>query len=369
MSLPEKKDAKPDAATLALWRAAESGDVTELAAVLPHVRDINARNEHGVTALMRAAQHGHVRVVRMLLERGADANLKRNDKFTALALAAFFGHTEVVRTLMEHGADSQAKTRYGTSPHMWATARTFNEVVNQLETPAPTPPLKPAAKTPERVQKAPAAVPTAPAAAPTVVRTLKEPPEIWDLVHEAPRGFDARAAFLARLQSVKTGVAFRLVAAAVLIAACAVGVLVLRGVQARSERSADAPLKTPAAKTSVPSVTTKIDPASAPAAELAPTVAPAPATAQVVNDSVKPVVTSNSERRPTRFSSHRVEREQRRVAAVNEAVQPIVAPVEKPNVRVSSEPPTKTKTSSSLSPQLIAPVKSSAPKAKVIQWP
>src|SRR5690349_76010 len=135
MALAEKRIPSFDATTLALWRVAESGDVEELAALLPRVANINARNEHGVTALMRAAQEGHVDVVRVLLEHGADANIKRNDKFTALALAAFFGHTAVVRALMEHGADSQASTRSGTSPQMWATARTFNEVVDQLEKP------------------------------------------------------------------------------------------------------------------------------------------------------------------------------------------------------------------------------------------
>src|ERR1051326_730987 len=143
MASAERKLPMPDAATLELWRVAEDGDVEELGALLRRVPDINACNEHGMTALMRAAQNGRVKMVHALLEHGADANLKRNDKFTALALAAFFGHTEVVRTLMEHGADLQAATRGGTSPQMWATARTFNEVVDQLDKPvtAPVEPL------------------------------------------------------------------------------------------------------------------------------------------------------------------------------------------------------------------------------------
>src|ERR1043165_10024269 len=135
MASAERKLPMPDAATLELWRVAEDGDVEELAPLLRRVPDINACNEHGVTALMRAAQHGRVKMVRALLEHGADTNIKRNDKFTALALAAFFGHTAVVRVLMEHGADSKASTRNGTSPQMWASARTFNEVVDQLGTP------------------------------------------------------------------------------------------------------------------------------------------------------------------------------------------------------------------------------------------
>src|SRR5689334_21153765 len=156
MASAERKLATPDAATLELWRVAEDGDVEELAPLLRRVPDINACNEHGVTALMRAAQNGRARMVRALLEHGADANIRRNDKFTALALAAFFGHTEVVRTLMEHGADSKASTRGGTSPQMWATARTFNEVANQLEQPVAVPPA-PVAKPLAIVREAPVA--------------------------------------------------------------------------------------------------------------------------------------------------------------------------------------------------------------------
>ncbi|MFN2494006.1 MAG: hypothetical protein ABR501_14110, partial [Pyrinomonadaceae bacterium] len=41
-------------------------------------------------------------------------------------------------------------------------------------------------------------------AKPLVVRTLKDPPEIWDLVHEAPKEFKPSGAFLTRLTSSKT---------------------------------------------------------------------------------------------------------------------------------------------------------------------
>src|SRR5215216_3213584 len=122
-----------DAATQDLWRVAESGDVDELARILPRVRDINARNQHGMTALMRAAYHGHGAMVRALLKHGADPNLMRNDRFTALALAAFFGHTETVRTLIEHGAKTEVVTRCGTSAGMWAKARTFEEAARCLQ--------------------------------------------------------------------------------------------------------------------------------------------------------------------------------------------------------------------------------------------
>lgn len=376
MSAIKKIDYLPDAATLDLWRVAENGDVNELASVLPRVRDINARNEHGVTALMRAAQYGHVKMVRALLEHGADANIKRNDKFTALALAAFFGHTEIVRALMEHGADSQASTRYDTSPHMWATARTFNEVVDQLEKPAPP------RKTQESVAKpVPAPIRAVPTANPitravvktAVVRTLKDPPEIWDLVHEEPRGrFKARSAFLTRLKAIKTGLAFRMAAVAVLIAAGTVGVMVLRGVQARNSRNLATNAK--AASTTTISVEkagssqantsgSEVQPYAAPVVVEPSFVAP-----EVGNGSVGEVPTVNRKigSHSSRRASHRVEQNSTTPVAANPVVQPVAIPSVKTNPAESQPKP---KASSPLSTQMISPAKNAAPKGKVIQWP
>ena len=393
MSFTENRASTPDAATNALWRAAETGAVDELLSVLPRVKDINAQNEHGVTALMRAAQHGRLRVVRVLLDRGADANIIRNDKFTALALAAFFGHTEVVRALMEHGADSQASTRYGTSPHMWATARTFNEVVDELENPAPpvekfAPPVK---RTPQAVERsAPPATLVEPvsravartAASSPVVRTLKDPPEIWDLVHPAPRGFNASSAFMARLSSMRAAFAFRAVMVVVLASACAaVGVWLLRGAQAGSEaRTARQPARVvsapPASAATQQSTNATVAPTLAPGAPLVTsseaTSAPAlpnidaPPTPEALSD--KPVF--------ARRRSSRINRaEQSASVAANDVSQPAAAaaagPIAKSSPRIDKEAVTVTtsKNSVPLSPQMIAPVKSATPKAKVIQWP
>ena len=370
MASAEKRLATFDAATIALWRVAESGDVEELVALLPRVSNINARNEHGMTALMRAAQDGRVKMVRALLEHGADANIKRNDKFTALALAAFFGHTEVVRALMEHGADSRASTRGGTSPQMWATARTFNEVANQLEKPPASKsdrrqPLPPKPLSIVKPQPVAAQTPTQPVvpSAPVVVRTLKDPPEIWDLVHEAPRGFNPRTAFAARLQSIKTGLAFRAATTVVVIAMCVVGVLVMRKVQARSENNvAVEPVALPQ-----PVVT------SPPTAPVSATVAPAesataPEAPTTITTNPAPTVTSKLYSRARSASSYRIQRDEPR-AATNEVAQPVAAPIEKPAPPVRSEATEKPKSNTPLSPQLITPAKASGPKAKVIQWP
>jgi hypothetical protein len=384
MSALKKADYLPDAATLDLWRVAENGNVNELAAVLPRVRDINARNEHGVTALMRAAQYGHAKMVRALLEHGADANIKRNDKFTALALAAFFGHTEIVRALMEHGADSQASTRYDTSPHMWATARTFNEVVDQLEKPAPprTTPEPVAKPAPVPIRAVPAA-PIAPVPSPApvavdtvtravvktaVVRTLHDPPEIWDLVHEVPRGFNPRSAFLTRLKA--TGLAFRVAAVAILIAAGVVGVMVLRGVQARNGGNLATHAKASSTTTINADRSSQQSSSSSEAqAPVAPAVAEPSFVAPEVNNAIEnetPSVNRKSGSRSPRRASHRVEQDSTSPVAASAVVQPVAVPSVKTN---SPEAQPKPKTSSPLSTQMISPAKTAAPKGKVIQWP
>jgi hypothetical protein len=396
-----------DVATTELWRVAENGDVDELATLLPSVADINAGNEHGTTALMRAAQHGHVRMVRVLLQQGADANLKRHDQFTALALAAFFGHTEVVRVLIAHGADSEAPTRGGTSPFMWATARTFGDVAGHLkvkpveavepvravERPRPQP-IAVAAPTPApKFERARAPQPAAPPnAAPLVIRTLKDPPEIWDLVHEVPRDFNASSAFLNHLKSMKAGSA--LMALILLALAGGVGFLLLRGVQAHSEANLPEQQGTSSAAPAVvrvaPAKTTVQPPAAvgatAPAATGAAATSPPAATISATTPAA-PAATSDSDilaleapatvvtRKPSNGwrsrSSHSVQRAPAEIApvAASEPPPPAAPVSEKPNIRSSPEVVAKEKASPPLNPQLIAPAKNTQPKGKVIQWP
>jgi hypothetical protein len=115
-----------------LGQAAETGDVCRLQSTLAAGVDVNETNAFGTTALMRAASRGDVQMVAVLLSHGADPNRRRHDTFTALALAAFFGHEDVVRCLVEYGADATASTRFGTSPQMWASAKTHQSVAGFL---------------------------------------------------------------------------------------------------------------------------------------------------------------------------------------------------------------------------------------------
>lgn len=386
MTPAKKIEAIPDAATLALWRAAEKGELDEVASLLARGVDINARNEHGVTALMRAAQQGHARMVRALLEHGADANMKRNDKFTALALAAFFGHTEVVRTLMEYGADSQASTRHDTSPQMWATARTFKAVVKSLEksgpakanpVPAPVPARAPASAPRPRPAPASALTPQTVAARPaaTVIRTLKDPPEIWDLVHEVPRHFDARSVFMTRLKSMRSGWAFRVAAALIIVALSTVGVMVLRSVQARNERNSVVQREASPQTVTQPSKAMNVAGNNSQPVNHNNEQPPAAAVPEAAPESSLPGPTNSEDgfgvrKRSLIMSSHRGPRSDAQRSVTDDLVQPAVAASEKSDSPVrSAVAASKPSAPSPLSPQLISPPKNSAPKGKVIQWP
>jgi Ankyrin repeats (3 copies) len=345
MSATAKHQIGANAATKELWRVAESGDVEDLSRLFSNGAHVNARNKHGMTPLMKAACEGHAPMVRALLERGADPNLARNDKFTALALAAFFGHTETVKILIAHGARTEVLTRCSASAETWAIRRTFVEAARCLETQAPKPALAPAA---------------APAAAPAVIKTLKEPPEIWDLVHEVPRGFNAGSAFVSRLKSMRTSFALRVAAVVVVSAACVVSVLVFRGSQAHS-------------------LSLNVENQGVVATEVSATVnvdntkneTPVDSSTAAANEFSHHSDSSSVDNKPSRKALTRQARS--RAVQDEEPVQSVssVQPREAP---VVATPPVEPRKSSStantnLSPQLIAPAKTATPKGKVIQWP
>ncbi|HET9526731.1 MAG TPA: ankyrin repeat domain-containing protein [Pyrinomonadaceae bacterium] len=390
MAVPRKLVVVPNAATRELWRIAESGAMDELEAVLPRA-DINARNEHGMTALMRAAYHGRTQMVRALLDHGADPNLTRNDNFTALSLAAFFGHAEIVGMLMQHGANTDVATRFGTSPYQWAKARSFGDVARCLEkrkeqaqrlAPSaveteiePKPKPKPGPK-PEPEIKSALPVP------PPVVRTLKEPPEIWDLVHEAPRNFNASTAFMARMGSVKAGVVIGAALFVVISGGAGAAYFFKHKIPSFTTpaTAAKAPVTTAApvtATTSAPqaagSTSTTVLPTTAaeqpsvtsnPTAETAPIVEPEapggeglpPATAR------RSRAFARSRAVPNDFNNEQTDR-----------IQTVTTPPDPVPPKVDLRPADETRSKSPAAPpvgqQVISAPKNQQPKAKVIQWP
>ena len=360
-----------DALAAELWQLAESGEVAELLQLLPRVGNVNVRNRYGMTALMKAAFHGHEPMVRTLLEHGADPNLMRNDRFTALAIAAFFGHTETVKTLIEYGANAQLKTRCGASAFTWAAARTFGDLAKSIErrvpapvpvpvpAPAPAPVLAPVRQAPARVLDLPAPVAYTPVrvepepAASIVVHTLKDPPEIWDLVHEAPRNFNRWSAFVTRIGSMKRTTALALVGFVLLVCG-GVGLFVLKGSRVR-EPVKEIPQSPTAAATAVTVVSAPVP--QQPAAET-PAV-------EVVNDNHAVVVPNKGRVRQVRSTAAPIGAEPLQTAPSREA--PAVASPQFESAKAAA--PVKSSPVNPLSPNVIAPAKTAPPKGKVIQWP
>ena len=359
MAVPRKLVVVPNAATRELWRIAESGAIDELEGVLPQA-DINARNEHGMTALMRAAYHGRVKMVRLLLDHGADPNVARNDNFTALSLAAFFGHAEIVEMLMGHGANANVATRFGTSPYIWAKARSFGDVARCLE--------KRGDDLKKSVVENPAPIPTLPQPSPLpssqpsmAVRTLKDPPEIWDLVHEAPRNFNASSAFRTRIGSMRGGFLIPVMALLLVIAAGIGAVIYLKD---------RIPSVTTTATTSIPAPTVVTQPPPNNSAVPETNNAAAPdASTFVTSEPLSDELKTTAPRRSRSLARSRASASDTKdQTATIQAETPPPATAPKINLPAANDAEPK-KATAPLSSQMISPPKSTQPKAKVIQWP
>ena len=251
------KQQNSSTATDALWPVVESGDIDRLEELVAEGADVNRANHDGVTALMRAARKGHPGMVDALIKHGADLDARRLDGFTALLLAVFFGHREVVKLLVKRGADLNAVTRGGTSAEMWAKARCFPDIAHYLENAGkgrqllgnelvrtatknqqasvgedlPQAPASARVTTTEQVKAVnpqnsfprPAAInPENPPISPLAIRTLKDPPDIWELVPEARLQFSPRQAFSTHLATAGTKLVVGLVVVTVLIVCWAV---------------------------------------------------------------------------------------------------------------------------------------------------
>jgi uncharacterized protein len=262
----------PDADWQQLRSAIETGDLCELEQILAGRSVVNFVDDHGVTPLMHAVRHNQLAVARFLIEHGANVNAVRSDGFTALLLATFFGYRDLLQTLVESGANLKANTRFGTSAQTWATARGFYDIAEYLQQqqdklvfapfknenqarkqpvlqrnqaneelkPAPQTTLPRSIVAQSNAANSPAEIAgekskiTEDSTTPPIVRRLKNPPEIWDLVNENPTDFHAGSTFLSRIISAKpTTIVFTLAAILILVMGTLAG-LALRADRKRS---------------------------------------------------------------------------------------------------------------------------------------
>ena len=111
-SAPRPTPVRPDA----LHRAAQTGDIDVLKAVLEAGVDIDARDGRSWTALMHAVNNGYILLVDSLLAARGDADIRAPDGATALFMAALYGHAEIFARLVEAGADASIPGPQGRTP-------------------------------------------------------------------------------------------------------------------------------------------------------------------------------------------------------------------------------------------------------------
>ena len=173
MSAAERARIKPTGANHNLWQIAKQGDVLQLEQALAQGADVNACNNLGLTPLMMAAYHGQTDMVKSLVKHGADINAIDNGGLTAAMLAEDSDHAEVLRTLVALGAKKRpALSQPESSPTRISESESDNAIDN-----------------PQEVSRA----------KDPVVRTLAEPPEIWDLVQETRTEFRPSSTFTEHL--------------------------------------------------------------------------------------------------------------------------------------------------------------------------
>jgi hypothetical protein len=154
-----------------LWQIAADGDADQLEMVLSSGADINALNPAGLTPLMVAAYRGRTEIVKSLIKHGADVNATDRDGLTAAMMADDADHAEIVRILVGHAVRRKQST---------AASESVSIQSAEGELPEFSRTDSPEAKTPE-------------------IRTLHEPPDIWDMVHETPPSFNPGSAFFGRV--------------------------------------------------------------------------------------------------------------------------------------------------------------------------
>jgi hypothetical protein len=104
LAAPAHPASPPADPSSALWRAAETGDVQRLRAILGADVRIDPPDARGRTALMLAVARGHAESVDVLLAHGADPNAVDADGVTPLKAALAADQPAIVAALRRAGA-------------------------------------------------------------------------------------------------------------------------------------------------------------------------------------------------------------------------------------------------------------------------
>jgi ankyrin repeat protein len=116
----------------ALHRASESGNLSQVIALLEQGAKINTEDNDWKTPLHLAAQNGEKAVVQYLLKMGANVHGTDSDHRQALHLAAERGHEEAVLCLLLEGANINAKDTCGRTALHYAAVNGHEPVLKVL---------------------------------------------------------------------------------------------------------------------------------------------------------------------------------------------------------------------------------------------
>jgi ankyrin repeat protein len=114
----------PEVGRTAFHQAAHRGDIEIVKLLIPHVQDINERDDLQRTAIIWASLRGNTEVITELAKHEADLNAKSKGNWTALHFAIRQGHQEAAQALINLGADPTAtlgeggKTPLDLNPNM-----------------------------------------------------------------------------------------------------------------------------------------------------------------------------------------------------------------------------------------------------------
>ncbi len=100
-----------------LHKAANSGDLEKVKAILDSGVDVDARDSFGGTALHAAMFQDDMEIVRVLIDHGFDVNAQGSaNGFTPLHDAVWADNLPAAKLLIENGADPSIRNKDGQTP-------------------------------------------------------------------------------------------------------------------------------------------------------------------------------------------------------------------------------------------------------------
>ncbi|XP_022809867.1 serine/threonine-protein phosphatase 6 regulatory ankyrin repeat subunit A-like [Stylophora pistillata] len=115
-----------------MFVAAKNGNITRLEKFLSLGRDVNSRNDNGVTPLRIAVLYGQSETVRYLLENGADPFVKGSYSRNLLHVASYGGQVAIIDEMIKQGLDVNSKDGNGDTPLILAAAYGREKAVKYL---------------------------------------------------------------------------------------------------------------------------------------------------------------------------------------------------------------------------------------------